>query len=74
MGISGSEKSTIRKSLSDNDRQSWLEILNGLTIKKFKKSNCLIVCSALKQKYRKILSQNIETQTKWRLIYKLMKL
>ena len=51
--------------LNDNDRQSWLEVLNGLAIKELKKSNCVIVCSALKQKYREILSQNIETQSKW---------
>lgn len=51
--------------LNDNDRQNWLEALNGLVIKELKKNNCIIVCSALKQKYRETLSQNIETQTKW---------
>lgn len=51
--------------LNDNDRQNWLEALNGLAIKELKKNNCIIVCSALKQKYRETLSQNIETQTKW---------
>ena len=59
------EKMSSGQPLNDNDRQSWLEVLNGLAIKELEKSNCIIVCSALKQKYREILSQNIETQTNW---------
>ena len=59
------EKMSSGQPLNDKDRQSWLEVLNSLAIKELKKSNCIIVCSALKQKYREILSQNIETQTKW---------
>ena len=59
------EKMSSGQPLNDNDRQSWLEVLNGLAIKELKKSNCIIVCSALKQQYREILSQHIETQTKW---------
>ena len=51
--------------LNDNDRQSWLEVLNGLAIKELKKNNCIIACSGLKQKYRETISQNIETQTNW---------
>lgn len=59
------EKMSSGQPLHDKDRQSWLKVLNCLAIKELKKSNCIIVCSALKQKYREILSQNIETQTKW---------
>ena len=59
------EKMSSGQPLNDKDRQTWLEVLNSLAIKELKKSNCIIVCSALKQKYREILSQNIETQTKW---------
>ena len=59
------EKMSSGQPLNDKDRQSWLEVLNSLAIKELKKSNCIIVCSALKQKYREILSQNIETQSKW---------
>ena len=59
------EKMSSGRPLNDKDRQSWLEALNGLALKELKKSNCIIVCSALKQKYREILSQNIETQSEW---------
>lgn len=59
------EKMSRGQPLNDKDRQSWLEALNGLALKELKKSNCIIACSALKQKYRETLSQNIEKQTKW---------
>ena len=59
------EKMSSGRPLNDKDRQSWLEALNGLALKELKKSNCIIVCSALKQKYREILIQNIETQSEW---------
>ena len=59
------EKMSSGRPLNDKDRQSWLEALNGLALKELKKSNCIILCSALKQKYREILIQNIETQSEW---------
>lgn len=51
--------------LNDDDRQGWLEILNQLAIEQLKINSCVIVCSALKQKYRDILSREIENETKW---------
>ncbi|BAO75295.1 6-phosphogluconate dehydrogenase, decarboxylating [Winogradskyella sp. PG-2] len=53
------------KALDDDDRQGWLETLNELAKKQLKTNSCVIVCSALKQKYRDILSQNISGETKW---------
>ncbi|WP_400077367.1 NADP-dependent phosphogluconate dehydrogenase [Winogradskyella sp. R77965] len=53
------------KPLNDKDRQGWLETLNELAKKQLKETSCVIVCSALKQKYRDTLSLGIENQTKW---------
>ena len=51
--------------LNDDDRQGWLETLNDLAKKQLTKNSCVIVCSALKEKYRDILSLDIEAETKW---------
>ena len=51
--------------LNDTDRQGWLESLNDLAKKQLAKNSCVIVCSALKQKYRELLNQGIEEQSKW---------
>ncbi len=51
--------------LNDEDRQDWLEALNDLAKKQLTKNSCIIVCSALKQTYRDILSFDIESKTKW---------
>ncbi|WP_298893442.1 NADP-dependent phosphogluconate dehydrogenase [uncultured Psychroserpens sp.] len=51
--------------LNDDDRQPWLETLNALAKKELIKNSCIIVCSALKQKYRDIVSKEIESKTKW---------
>lgn len=48
--------------LNDIDRQSWLETLNDLAKTQLKTNSCVIVCSALKQKYRDILSRDIKSQ------------
>jgi 6-phosphogluconate dehydrogenase len=53
------------QALNDVDRQSWLEALNDLAKKQLTKNSCVIVCSALKQKYRDILIRDIESETKW---------
>ncbi|MDT0539969.1 gluconokinase [Croceitalea sp. P059] len=49
------------EALDDNDRQGWLESLNKLAIEQAK-SGAIIACSALKEKYRLILQNNIEEQ------------
>jgi 6-phosphogluconate dehydrogenase len=51
--------------LNDNDRLGWLQILNELAIKQLTNKGCIIVCSALKESYRDILSTNIKRSTKW---------
>ena len=53
------------KPLNDNDRHGWLVTLNQLSKSQLEKNNCVIVCSALKQTYRDLLSDGIESQTKW---------
>jgi len=53
------------QSLNDNDRQGWLETLNDLAKTQLINTSCVIVCSALKQKYRDILSSDIQNETKW---------
>ena len=59
------KKMSSGRPLNDNDRQNWLETLNEIAKKQLTKKSCVIVCSALKQKYRDILSQDIEGQSKW---------
>ena len=51
--------------LNDNDRLGWLQTLNKLAINELNKNSCIIVCSALKESYRNILNNTIETQSKW---------
>ncbi|WP_298778448.1 NADP-dependent phosphogluconate dehydrogenase [uncultured Polaribacter sp.] len=53
------------KALNDSDRLGWLKVLNNLAIEKLKETGCVIVCSALKQSYRNILSTNINQSVKW---------
>ncbi|QXP60145.1 NADP-dependent phosphogluconate dehydrogenase [Olleya sp. HaHaR_3_96] len=53
------------QALNDADRQGWLETLNDLAKKQLNKGSCVIVCSALKQKYRDLLSHTIEDDTAW---------
>ena len=47
--------------LNDHDRQGWLQRLNALSIA-YKKKGAVIACSALKQAYREILSQDMANQ------------
>ena len=51
--------------LNDDDRHGWLVKLNELAKEQLKNNSCVIVCSALKEKYRKLLSDGIAKQTKW---------
>jgi len=59
------EKMSSGQALNDDDRQGWLEVLNNLAKKQLTTNDSVIVCSALKQKYRDILSLNIESDVKW---------
>lgn len=59
------KKMTDGTPLKDEDRMAWLETLNGLAKRQLQNNSCVIVCSALKQKYRKSLSRDIEIQMEW---------
>ncbi|SKB75955.1 gluconokinase [Maribacter arcticus] len=51
------------KPLNDDDRQGWLERLNEVALNNIS-TGAVIVCSALKEKYRTILGHNLEGQYK----------
>jgi len=53
------------EALNDSDRLGWLQTLNQLAIEELEKEGCVIVCSALKESYREILSTRIESNSKW---------
>lgn len=54
--------------LDDTDRQGWLESLNELAKEQAKKKGAIIACSALKEKYRTVLSSNINVPVYWVLL------
>jgi 6-phosphogluconate dehydrogenase len=51
--------------LNDDDRLGWLQTLNKLAIKQLANKGCVIVCSALKEKYRDILNTDIKESAEW---------
>ncbi|BAX81693.1 NADP-dependent phosphogluconate dehydrogenase [Labilibaculum antarcticum] len=51
--------------LNDEDRYDWLVTLNELAKNQLQNNSCVIVCSALKESYREILSRDIKNQVKW---------
>ena len=54
------EKMKAGNPLTDADRQGWLQSLNKLAIEESVKQGAIIACSALKEKYRKLLSENLD--------------
>lgn len=50
--------------LEDSDRAPWLDILHGIAVKHLN-TGCVIACSALKEIYRRRLSQSIESSILW---------
>ena len=50
--------------LNDKDREQWLHHLNILAIEQSKLNGAVIACSALKEKYRIVLANNIP-HTQW---------
>lgn len=54
--------------LTDEDRNDWLHTLNNLAKKQAEINDCIIVCSALKQRYRTILSDGLEATVVWILL------
>jgi carbohydrate kinase (thermoresistant glucokinase family) len=62
--------------LTDEDRQEWLLRLNQLAIVQSNNKGAIIACSALKERYREILSTNITVPVYWVLLqgsYELIK-
>ncbi len=49
------------QALNDEDRKGWLQDLNQLIIKHCNLQGCILACSALKENYRNILSNGVET-------------
>ena len=59
------EKMNTGQPLTDADREEWLKALNQLARKQQKKGGAIIACSALKEKYRKVLSEEITIPLVW---------
>jgi carbohydrate kinase (thermoresistant glucokinase family) len=59
------EKMKAGQPLTDNDRAEWLISINELAKDQMKKEGAIIACSALKEKYRKILSEGITVPIFW---------
>ncbi len=60
------EKMSLGHSLNDEDRQEWLVAIHKKAIYLLQKNEtAVITCSALKEKYRKIISEEIEDSVKW---------
>lgn len=51
--------------LTDEDRQGWLIAMNNAARAQAKKEGAVFACSALKEKYRAILSSGITTPLYW---------
>ncbi|MCK0147715.1 gluconokinase [Arenibacter sp. F26102] len=58
------KKMANKNPLTDEDRYHWLLTLNQLAIDN-KKKGAVIVCSALKESYRKLLESKIEDKVIW---------
>lgn len=58
------EKMSNGMPLNDTDREGWLQSLNELA-QAHKKKGAVIVCSALKEKYRQQLQENLTGQCKF---------
>jgi len=59
------EKMKTGRPLTDDDRADWLASLNALAQKQMKTTGAIIACSALKEKYRKVLSEGISVPLFW---------
>lgn len=53
------------QALNDDDRSEWLKRLNQLAIEQCAKKGAIIACSALKERYRQILSDTITVPVHW---------
>jgi carbohydrate kinase (thermoresistant glucokinase family) len=62
---SNKEKMKSGIALTDDDREGWLYSINKLAKEEGTKKGAIIACSALKEKYRTILSEGIEKTVHW---------
>jgi carbohydrate kinase (thermoresistant glucokinase family) len=64
---SEANKEKMRKGvpLTDDDRGAWLISINELAKNQMEKDGAIIACSALKEKYRTVLSDGIGTPLLW---------
>jgi len=62
------EKMKAGEPLNDADRKDWLSTINELAKEQSQKSGAIICCSALKEKYRIVLSDEIKTPVHWILL------
>lgn len=58
------EKMSAGTPLNDQDRLPWLESLSGIA-QTHLETGCVIACSALKQKYRDLLTLHIKDHSVW---------
>jgi carbohydrate kinase (thermoresistant glucokinase family) len=61
--------------LTDEDRWGWLQLVNQLAQREMRDRGAIIACSALKNKYREVLSKGITIPLHWVLLngtYKLI--
>ena len=65
---SNKEKMTLGIPLTDEDRKEWLTNMNALAKEQMKKEGAVVACSALKEKYRTILSSGITIPVYWVLL------
>ena len=54
--------------LNDEDRKEWLVTLNELAKSHSQQKGAIIACSALKEKYRRVLAEKIECHVYWVLL------
>lgn len=62
------EKMKAGQPLNDEDRKEWLVTLNALAKSQSQQKGAIIACSALKEKYRRVLSEKIEAPVYWVLL------
>ena len=63
--IANKEKMRSGIPLTDEDREGWLIAINRKAKEQEKKDGAVIACSALKEKYRKLLSKGISDSVYW---------
>ena len=62
------EKMKAGQPLNDDDRKEWLIRINELAKNQSQQKGAIIACSALKEKYRKVLSERIGSPVHWVLL------